>query len=376
MAFIEFQTVSGAEVVCQTLRDRHVYLNDHPVKFSQCKHRDFIDGGEEVPADLPERRHDRPPERRQERGHDRRPDRDRYSEPRGYRLPPRSSRPPTPDYGRIPRDVIDDARSIGIPLDAIIMAPAVKTQEGLILFDEYYEKELRARERAAMDDRRRPRYADDYRDSPPPLDRGGRVVMITGLCSEIQECDKLQAMCGAFGDVRRTKLSFKNRDMGFVEMEDEGGAERVVRYLDGIQLWATQLEVKISKMNQLQGKPNVANENNEILTKDYANSDRNRYAGKARLKRNINAPGDILHISNLSHAALKDLGKDVVAEELSDLFGNKEVMFLKKNEAQLFCHAGSREEAVRIMVEHHLEDFHGRPLRISFSGRKNMPKRE
>ena len=57
----------------------------------------------------------------------------------------------------------------------------------------------------------------------------------------------LVSCLSAFGDVRRTKLSFKNRDMGFVEMEDEGGAERVVRYLDGIQLWSTQLEVKISK---------------------------------------------------------------------------------------------------------------------------------
>ena len=73
----------------------------------------------------------------------------------------------------------------------------MKTQEGLILFDEYYEKELRARERAAMDDRRRPRYKDDYREySPTPFDRGGRVVMNTGFCPEIQDCDKLQAMCG------------------------------------------------------------------------------------------------------------------------------------------------------------------------------------
>lgn len=360
LAFVEFATPEGAMSVFQTMQSRNVYLNNQQVKFFKAK-RDFIDGGNEV-------RRNPPREHAREEYHGR----------------SHNTRSPPPRAGRaryipgdIPPMVLEDARAIGVPLEALTMVPAVKTADGPILFEEYYAKRMRASERGRYD-------RDDYvqRRRPPQLEaddrdnrdnRRGRVVMISGLSVEVQDCDKLQSLCGAFGDVRRTKLSFKNRDVAFVEMEDMEGARRAVDYLQDMFLWNRKLDIKISNMPKLEGIPNKTNENNEVLTKDYYRSMRNRYHGKEKLRKNIHPPGTILHLSNLAIKAVKEFGKQSLERELSEMFGGKEVQFLSNSETQLFCLAGSREESVRILVEHHLEDFHGRPLRVSFSQRSDLP---
>jgi len=353
IAFIEFLSPEGANVVWKALKELKVYLNNYPVRFMKGE-RDFLEGGDEVK------------------------EREFLQPPRRHRVRPSPARHLDDFPPDVPRDVIEDARSIGIPLDALIMVPCVKTRDGPMLFDEYYAKKLRSLDRR--------RGYDDARDMPRRGERfspqrfapaGGpdRVVMITGIENALCDCDKLQSLCGAFGDVRKTKLSFKNRDVGFVEMVESEGARMAVQHLKGLQIYERELDVKVSRMRELQGRPNEMNENKEILTKDYHNSQRNRYSDR-NLRRNINPPGVILHISNVNLKAVNELGKEDLENELSSRFGDKEVSFLPNLDTQLFCFAGSVEESVRILVEFHLEDFHGRPLRISFSGRETMPKRE
>ncbi|XP_032297249.1 polypyrimidine tract-binding protein 3 isoform X2 [Coturnix japonica] len=193
---------------------------------------------------------------------------------------------------------------------------------------------------------------------------GNSVLMVSNLNPEAITPHGLFILFGAFGDVLRVKIMFKNKENALVQMADAAQAQIAISYLNGQKLYGKFMRTTLSKHQSIQ-LPREGEEDNG-LTKDYSNSPLHRFKKPgSRNFQNIFPPSATLHLSNIPPSVSFDYLKSLFARSGSTV---KAFRFFQKDCKMALIQLGSVEEAVHALIDLHNYDLgDNHHLRVSFS---------
>lgn len=200
-----------------------------------------------------------------------------------------------------------------------------------------------------------------------PTGNGSSVVLVSKLNEEATTCDALFVLFGVYGDVLKAKILFNKRHTAMIQFANAQQAYHACQNLSGAPFLGKTISVNASKHNDIQ-MPKEQDEVTQSLTKDYTGHSTHRFRNKSMMNpKNINAPSQVLHVSNLHDSATE--------QELRDLFGGQQpnassppvVEFFRNNRKMAYVAMNSVEDAVSALVGLHSSPLGGYPLRVSFS---------
>jgi len=189
------------------------------------------------------------------------------------------------------------------------------------------------------------------------------VVHVSNLNEELITPHVLFTLFGVYGDVVRVKILFQKKSNALIQMNDDNQAQLVIKYLHGVRLFGRNLQVVLSKHNQVQ-MPREGHDQ-ENLTQDYSSSPLHRFKKPgSKNYLNIFPPSDVLHLSNIP--------PEVSEEALKEAFGKhaqvKAFKFFAKDRRMALIQLHSIDDAVMCLILMHnyqlTDTYH---LRVSFS---------
>ncbi|OXB63748.1 hypothetical protein ASZ78_005202 [Callipepla squamata] len=171
------------------------------------------------------------------------------------------------------------------------------------------------------------------------------------------------AAFGAYGDVLRVKIMFKNKENALVQMADSTQAQLAITNLNGQKIYGKFIRTTLSKHHNIQ-LPREGEDSS--LTKDYSNSPLHRFKNPCSKNfQNIFPPSATLHLSNIPPTVSFDDLKSLFARTGSTV---KALKFFQKDCKMALIQLGSVEEAVHALIELHNYDLgENHHLRVSFS---------
>lgn len=192
--------------------------------------------------------------------------------------------------------------------------------------------------------------------------QGSCVLLVNKLDPAKTSTDDLFKLFGVYGDVMRVKILYNKRDTAMVQMRTPGQAQSARENLEGAILHGSAITCVTSKHQQVK----LPRESEEF-TRDYSDSKLNRYKGKPVNAKNINRPGQVVHLANLHENATE---QDLVA-----LFSQVQaegspapyVDFFKNDRRMAYVMMASVAEGIAALISFHGHDLHGYPMRVSFS---------
>jgi RNA recognition motif-containing protein len=196
---------------------------------------------------------------------------------------------------------------------------------------------------------------------------GSPVVLVNKLNEEKTTCDALFMLFGVYGDVLRVKILYNKRDTAMIQFANGQQAYSACQNLGGVTLNGNQIQVNLSKHREIQ-MPKEQDELSQSLTRDYTGHPAHRFKNKTHVNpKNVNAPSQVLHVSNLHDAATE--------QELRDLFGAQQpaattpvvVEFFKNSRKMAYVCMASLDDAITALIGLHSSPLGGYPLRVSFS---------
>lgn len=186
-----------------------------------------------------------------------------------------------------------------------------------------------------------------------------KVLLVNNLPEQLT-ADNLFMLFGHYGDVVRVKILFNKRSSCLIEFVNGEHASTALVNLNQFSMSGQELAINTSKHG---GVAPPREGDSELLTKDYTDSPIHRFR-KQGSRKNINAPAQVLHVSNLHDEAS--------VQELTQLFssvGSPEVQFFSTNRKMAYVKMESPEQAATALMHFHNQQLQGRYLRISFSGK-------
>lgn len=199
---------------------------------------------------------------------------------------------------------------------------------------------------------------------------GGSPVVLVNKLNENGEkttCDSLFMLFGAYGDVLRVKILYNKRDTAMIQFASGQQAYSACQNLGGVTLNGNQIQVNLSKHKEIQ-MPKEQDEVSLSLTRDFTGHPAHRFKNKTHVNpKNVNAPSQVLHVSNLHDAATE--------AELRELFSAQQptattpvmVEFFKNSRKMAYVCMASVEDAMTALIGLHSSPLGGYPLRVSFS---------
>ncbi|XP_021235968.1 polypyrimidine tract-binding protein 3 isoform X2 [Numida meleagris] len=197
-----------------------------------------------------------------------------------------------------------------------------------------------------------------------PAVPGNSVLLVSNLNPEAITPHGLFILFGAYGDVLRVKIMFKNKENALVQMADATQAQIAISNLNGQKLYGKFIRATLSKHQNIQ-LPREGEEDNG-LTKDYSNSPLHRFKKPGSKNfQNIFPPSATLHLSNIPPSVSFDDLKSLFARTGSTV---KAFRFFQRDCKMALIQLGSVEEAVHALIELHNYDLgENHHLRVSFS---------
>uniref|UniRef100_A0A7S4LP40 RRM domain-containing protein n=1 Tax=Eutreptiella gymnastica TaxID=73025 RepID=A0A7S4LP40_9EUGL len=206
----------------------------------------------------------------------------------------------------------------------------------------------------------------------PLLPGSGKVLLVNNLNQERVTCDCLFKLFGTCGDVMRVKILFHKRNMALIEFRDSSHAAQAKTHLNNCALFNSNINIMVSKMNEVPMPPADSQESYEGLTQDYSSSPLHRFklGASSRNANNITFPNQSLHINNIPDGATQEQLVAVFA-----MFGQLELFkFFSNTNKMGVARFATINDAVSVLVALHGEslDAYGfvggqRGLTISFS---------
>ncbi|XP_052556783.1 polypyrimidine tract-binding protein 3 isoform X2 [Tympanuchus pallidicinctus] len=193
---------------------------------------------------------------------------------------------------------------------------------------------------------------------------GNSVLLVSNLNPEAITPHGLFILFGAYGDVLRVKIMFKNKENALVQMADATQAQIAISNLNGQKLYGKFMRATLSKHQNIQ-LPREGEDDNG-LTKDYSNSPLHRFKKPGSKNfQNIFPPSATLHLSNIPTSVSFDDIKSLFARTGSTV---KAFRFFQRDCKMALIQLGSVEEAVHALIELHDYDLgENHHLRVSFS---------
>ncbi|XP_031465631.1 polypyrimidine tract-binding protein 3 isoform X2 [Phasianus colchicus] len=194
--------------------------------------------------------------------------------------------------------------------------------------------------------------------------QGNSVLLVSNLNPEAITPHGLFILFGAYGDVLRVKIMFKNKENALVQMADATQAQIAISNLNGQKLYGKFIRATLSKHQNIQ-LPREGEDDNG-LTKDYSNSPLHRFKKPGSKNfQNIFPPSATLHLSNIPTSVSFDDLKSLFARTGSTV---KAFRFFQRDCKMALIQLGSVEEAVHALIELHDYDLgENHHLRVSFS---------
>lgn len=184
------------------------------------------------------------------------------------------------------------------------------------------------------------------------------VILVTHL-SRHATLENLFHLFGLYGDVMRVKILHNKKDNALIQFRDAAHAHNAVSNLNRVKFYDSVLNIIPSKYQEIvvhsQGQDAES-------TKDFSRSNHHRYHKGLNHNKPAAAPSSLLFVSNLPD--------DADVQELRTFLGRdkvKAIEFLKTDRRTAFVRFETLEDAIISLAEHHLGDFGGRTIRISFS---------
>jgi hnRNP-L/PTB/hephaestus splicing factor len=197
----------------------------------------------------------------------------------------------------------------------------------------------------------------------------GCVLLVNNIPPKITPND-LFTLFGVYGDVMRVKILYKKLDTALLQFASPQQAQLALLHLNRLSLLGKDLAIAVSKHNEVSLPKEGSAEYSQAssLTRDFTHSKTHRFSKSGRNARNINAPSQVLHISNLPDNSTED--------QIRKLFQNATesksapvVQFFANNRKQCFARLESLNQAVVGLIRLHNHKMNDRYIRVSFSNR-------
>lgn len=195
---------------------------------------------------------------------------------------------------------------------------------------------------------------------------GGNVVLVSKL-NENTTCDALFMLFGVYGDVNKVKILYNKRDTAMVQFNTSQQAYNACQNLSGCPFMGATISVNSSKHKDIQ-MPKESDEVSQSLTKDYTGHPAHRFKNhKMTNPKNVNAPSQVLHVSNIHDACTDEELRDLFAKQQPKASAPPVIEFFRNNRKMAYVAMASLQDAVVALVGLHSSPFGGYPLRVSFS---------
>jgi len=171
---------------------------------------------------------------------------------------------------------------------------------------------------------------------------------------------------GVYGDVTRVKILYNKRDTALVQFASPQQAHLATLHLNRLPLYGKELNVSMSKHQDIQMPRGDQSPETASLTKDYSGSPVHRFKHRTTRLKNISPPSQVLHISNLYDGCTE--------EELRKLFGQEQrgspaVQFFKNDRKMAHVKMDSVQDAAHALMKLHNYKLGDKYMRISFSSK-------
>jgi len=197
-------------------------------------------------------------------------------------------------------------------------------------------------------------------------DQKGCVLLVNNLVADRFTPDRLFMLFGVYGDVMRVKILYNKRESAMIQFANGQQAELARLHLNHLNLYGKELNITTSKHNEISMPRGDGSGSDESahLTKDFSSSPIHRFKNRAQNAKNINAPSQVLHVSNLPD--------EITEEELRKLFGQEQVgapvvQFFKTNRKMAYIRMDSIQDAVHSLMKLHNHRLKERYIKVSFS---------
>jgi len=214
----------------------------------------------------------------------------------------------------------------------------------------------------------------------------GCCVWANGIPKEFRDPKTICNIFGNFGNVMKIKFSRKKPDGALIEMQDPSYAAKCCRYLHDVKLGGGRLSVRLSKIAQV----NIRPDENDEMGRDFSRGFEHRYRDSNTkftqiIMSRLSEPTAVLNISNVPEGKLSEL-KDYIAESGYTVkkieegkSRQKEGEPSKQKKAFAFVELDSAEEAISAVGKLHNtmpsnigEKFRNRGLVFSFTGKREI----
>jgi len=194
-------------------------------------------------------------------------------------------------------------------------------------------------------------------------EKSNKILMVKNLPKDVS-ARMLFRLFGAYGNVLKVKIFFKNPENALVEFQDEFQANLAKANLNNCPLLGNNIFVTNSKEGIVVDVSGLKKETENHYMGDYMNSTEHRYkfVGSKNYA-NIVAPSKVLHLSNLCPDKDESFYFDLFRK-----FGYvKKFIFLKGEEKMALMEMSTLGEAVNILINFHNYNINGKFLKVSFS---------
>lgn len=194
-------------------------------------------------------------------------------------------------------------------------------------------------------------------------EKSSKILMVKNLPKDVS-ARMLFRLFGAYGNVLKVKIFFKNPENALIEFQDEFQANLAKANLNNCPLLGNNIFVTNSKEGIVVDVSGLKKETENHYMGDYMNSTEHRYkfVGSKNYS-NIVAPSKVLHLSNLCPDKDESFYIDLFKK-----FGYvKKFIFLKGEEKMALMEMSTLGEAVNILINFHNFNINGKFLKVSFS---------
>lgn len=131
-----------------------------------------------------------------------------------------------------------------------------------------------------------------------------------GLNEQVMNPIKVFNLFSCYGYIVRVKILYSKRDHCLVQMASEEQATLAATYLKGLELFGKKLSISFSRHNNIGFNEHASTNTTagggggaDDLTRDFTNTNLNRFRHRFAKKRSMCHPTNILHVSNLGPAS-------------------------------------------------------------------------
>ncbi|KAM9981137.1 hypothetical protein ACTFIY_003446 [Dictyostelium cf. discoideum] len=122
------------------------------------------------------------------------------------------------------------------------------------------------------------------------------VLLVHGLDEAVMTCDRIFNLFCVYGNVQRVKILSSKKGAALVQMEDVQQAEAVIRFYHQMPLFKDTLQINYSKHLSITDSHNPES---PTLSKDFAQSNLNRFTHPINTYKHLYKPSQTLYFSNV-----------------------------------------------------------------------------